>query len=146
MKTRFPSILGVFAAILMVASFVVPMNIAAPAAVTADPGIMKWDTVHTPGSGVGYNDILNTHGLGANTGMGSEVLDMVAGNDGMSMAFIVRTYAGALSALMPGTSNYRNWLRIHGTLNYSTNYFWRVKALEVNGQNIPSDWSATFSM
>jgi len=32
-----------------------------------------------------------------------------------------------------------------GTLNYSTNYFWRVKALEVNGQNIPSDWSATFS-
>jgi len=33
-----------------------------------------------------------------------------------------------------------------GTLNYSTNYFWRVKALEVNGQNIPSDWSATFSL
>ena len=33
-----------------------------------------------------------------------------------------------------------------GTLNYSTNYFWRVKALEVNGLNIPSDWSATFSM
>jgi len=33
-----------------------------------------------------------------------------------------------------------------GTLDYSTNYFWRVKALEVNGQNIPSDWSATFSL
>jgi len=33
-----------------------------------------------------------------------------------------------------------------GTLNYGTNYFWRVKALEVNGQNIPSDWSATFSL
>ncbi|MDD5313388.1 MAG: hypothetical protein PHO26_10170, partial [Dehalococcoidia bacterium] len=32
-----------------------------------------------------------------------------------------------------------------GTLDYSTNYFWRVRALEVNGQNIPSDWSATFS-
>jgi len=32
-----------------------------------------------------------------------------------------------------------------GTLDNSTNYFWRVKALEVNGQNIPSDWSATFS-
>jgi hypothetical protein len=29
--------------------------------------------------------------------------------------------------------------------DYSTNYFWRVKALEVNGENIPSDWSATFS-
>ncbi len=28
-----------------------------------------------------------------------------------------------------------------GTLDYSTNYFWRVKALEP----VPSDWSATFS-
>jgi len=32
-----------------------------------------------------------------------------------------------------------------GTLDYSTNYFWRVRAIEVNGQAIPSDWSATFS-
>ena len=33
-----------------------------------------------------------------------------------------------------------------GTLDYSTNYFWRVRAIEVNGQPIPSDWSATFSL
>ena len=32
-----------------------------------------------------------------------------------------------------------------GALDYATSYFWRVKALEVNGQSIPSDWSATFS-
>jgi len=32
-----------------------------------------------------------------------------------------------------------------GTLEYNTNYFWRVRATEVNGQQIPSDWSATFS-
>jgi hypothetical protein len=32
-----------------------------------------------------------------------------------------------------------------GTLDYDTNYFWRVRAVEVNGQAIPSDWSATFS-
>ena len=32
-----------------------------------------------------------------------------------------------------------------GTLDYSTNYFWRVRAIEVNGLVIPSDWSATFS-
>jgi hypothetical protein len=32
-----------------------------------------------------------------------------------------------------------------GTLDYSTNYFWRVKAIEINGQPIPSDWSAAFS-
>jgi len=61
MKTRFPSILGVFAAILMVASFVLPVNIAAPAAVSADPGIMKWDTVSTPASIEGKNDVLNLH-------------------------------------------------------------------------------------
>jgi len=30
-------------------------------------------------------------------------------------------------------------------LDYNTNYFWRVKALEINGRDIPSDWSATFS-
>ena len=32
-----------------------------------------------------------------------------------------------------------------GTLDYDTNYFWRVRAVEVNGQPIPSDWSAAFS-
>jgi len=32
-----------------------------------------------------------------------------------------------------------------GTLDYDANYFWRVRAVEVNGQPIPSDWSATFS-
>ncbi|MCX6001652.1 MAG: hypothetical protein NTY79_03855 [Chloroflexi bacterium] len=32
-----------------------------------------------------------------------------------------------------------------GTLDYDTNYFWRVRAVEINGQAIPSDWSATFS-
>lgn len=32
-----------------------------------------------------------------------------------------------------------------GTLDYGTNYFWRVKAIEIDGQQIPSDWSATFS-
>lgn len=32
-----------------------------------------------------------------------------------------------------------------GTLEYDTNYFWRVRAVEINGQPITSDWSATFS-
>ena len=32
-----------------------------------------------------------------------------------------------------------------GTLEYSKDYFWRVRAVEVNGQPISSDWSATFS-
>jgi len=41
----------------------------------------------------------------------------------------------------PTTSAYE----YDGTLDYSANYFWRVRALEVNGQPIPSDWSATYS-
>jgi len=32
-----------------------------------------------------------------------------------------------------------------GALDYDTNYFWRVRAAEINGEKIPSDWSATFS-
>jgi hypothetical protein len=32
-----------------------------------------------------------------------------------------------------------------GTLDYSTNYFWRVRAVEINGKPVSSDWSATFS-
>ena len=106
MKTRFPSILGVFAAILMVASFVIPVNIAAPSAVSADPGIMKWDTISTPNQMIGKNDILNAHGLGANTGQGSEILSMAVGNDGMTVAAVVRTWIppgdpAAASALNP---------------------------------------------
>ncbi len=97
MKTRFPSILGVFAAILMVASFVVPMNVAAPSPVSADPGVMKWDTVSTPGYVEGKNDIMNIHPqdptplLGySQTGYGNEIIDQAVGNDGMTVYTIAR--------------------------------------------------------
>ena len=40
---------------------------------------------------------------------------------------------------VPATSYQYN-----GTLHYSTIYYWRVQALEVHGQIIPSDWSATY--
>ena len=98
MKTRFPRIPGVFAATLMVACLVVPMNIAAPSTVSADPGIMKWDTVATPGSYATQNDILNLHGMGANTGQGSEILDLATGNDGKTLIAIVRTFNNGATA------------------------------------------------
>jgi hypothetical protein len=113
MKTRFPSILGVFAAILMVASFVVPMNIAAPAAVTADPGIMKWDTVSTPGSVSGKNDLFNYHKAYQETGIGSEIIAMAVGNDGVTIAMIGR---GSLGVLDEGAAD----LTVNGLL-YSNN-------------------------
>jgi hypothetical protein len=33
----------------------------------------------------------------------------------------------------------------YGMLDYNTSYFWRVRAVEINGQPINGDWSATFS-
>ena len=95
MKIRFPGILGVFSVILMVVSFLIPVNIAVPSAVSADPGIMKWDTVSTPGSYPSQNDIINFHGTGANTGQGSEVLDFAVGSDGTTIIAIVRTWSSA---------------------------------------------------
>jgi hypothetical protein len=41
MKRVHSGILSVISAILMAASFVIPANITAPSAVSADPGIMK---------------------------------------------------------------------------------------------------------
>ncbi|MCX5997757.1 MAG: hypothetical protein NTV42_09195 [Chloroflexi bacterium] len=118
MKTRFPSILGVFAAILMVASFVVPMHLTAPAAVSADPGIMKWDTVSTPMSVSGKNDILNEKdwtGSGFNSGRGSSIQAMANGNDGMTIVFLDDTFidqisAGVVAAVAPSTSTVSNGL------------------------------------
>ena len=108
MKTRFPSILGVFAAILMVASFVVPMNIAAPSPVSADPGIMKWDTVSTPGAVDGKNDIMNLHPqdpsppLGwSNDGWGSEIIDQAVANDGMTIYTVARAAINVPASSIP---------------------------------------------
>ncbi|MGD0855709.1 MAG: hypothetical protein ABSA18_07865, partial [Dehalococcoidia bacterium] len=94
MRIRFPGILGIFSVILMVVSFLIPVNIAVPSAVSADPGIMKWDTISTPGSYPTQNDIINSFGTGANTGQGSEIIDLAAGNDGTTLIAIDRTWSG----------------------------------------------------
>jgi len=126
MKTRFPSILGVFAAILMVASFVVPMNIAAPSAVSADPGIMKWDTVITPGAFPGKNDILNPHWNGTaatGTPYGSEIIDFAIGNDGITYPFIVKTLVPDLiGALPPPVQPYINMFALSETMGIAAGF------------------------
>ena len=133
MKTRFPSILGVFAAILMVASFVVPANIAAPSAVSADPGIMKWDTVSTPNSVAGKNDVLNKYSPWG-TDKGSEILDMAVGNDGMTVAFITRTWLSAAQGDPVTTqTGYHNRFMLSGTSGISTGAS-RYSALARNTQ------------
>ncbi len=50
MKTKYPNLFGILAALMLVASFVVPVSLASPSAVQADPGICKWDTLREPGA------------------------------------------------------------------------------------------------
>ena len=92
MRIKFPAIIKVIAGMLAVAVFIIPANMVSPATVSADPGIMRWDTVLTPGYLANKWDIDNLHGLGANMGQGSEIIDMAAGNDGKTVVAIVRMW------------------------------------------------------
>ena len=102
MKRANSGVLSVILAIFIAAFFVIPIDNATPSAVFADPGIMKWYIVSTPGSVQGRYDILNRHvSDGVNTGKGSEILDMSVANDGMSINTVVRDW---------GTTSYTNRL------------------------------------
>ncbi|MCX5996213.1 MAG: hypothetical protein NTV42_01070, partial [Chloroflexi bacterium] len=83
---------------VMVASLVIPLNLASPYPSSADPGIMKWDTVATPGSYdgsvMGKNgqlDIVNSHYPdGSGTPYGSEVISMSVSNKGNTVTSVIR--------------------------------------------------------
>ncbi|MDD5313467.1 MAG: hypothetical protein PHO26_10570, partial [Dehalococcoidia bacterium] len=122
MKTNYPSFLGVLAAIIMVASFVLPTFVAEPSAVSADPGIMKWDTVNTPNARPLANDIMNHHAAGANTGMGSELLDMAIGNDGLTLAWIIKAWSDRAVHGMIGAAVNIVYLGLAD--NYSQQFGW----------------------
>ena len=92
MRIKFPAFIRMIAGMLAVTAFIVPAHMASPATVSADPGIMRWDTVITPGYMENKWDIDNLHGLGANTGQGSEIIDMAAGKDGKTVVAIVRMW------------------------------------------------------
>jgi len=50
MKTKYPNLFGILAALMLVVSFVLPANLVSPTSVSADPGICKWDTLREPGA------------------------------------------------------------------------------------------------
>ncbi|MCX6005141.1 MAG: hypothetical protein NT082_05660, partial [Chloroflexi bacterium] len=84
MRTSHFAIFAITSAILIVASFVIPANSLIPSSVSANPGIMKWDTVNTPGTDAQKNDILNPHiPDGANVPTGSEVYYMAVNGNTM---------------------------------------------------------------
>jgi hypothetical protein len=71
---------GGLAALLLVASFIIPINLATPSPVEA--GICKWDTVDMPGSVAARADLAP----------GSEIQKLVVGNDGKTILAIVKGY------------------------------------------------------
>ncbi|HEX7364942.1 MAG TPA: hypothetical protein VF366_07245, partial [Dehalococcoidia bacterium] len=90
MKTKYPNLFGILAVLMLVASFVVPVNMAT-SAVSADPGICKWDTLREPGSLTGTEVI----------SIRSDPIDMAVGSDFNTMVIVVKeiTATGASTNL-----------------------------------------------
>jgi hypothetical protein len=83
MKTKYPNLFGILAALMLVVSFVLPASMASPTSVAADPGICKWDTLSEPGA------IFGTFVVGTYNGLCTEPIDIAMGNDSNTVAFIV---------------------------------------------------------
>jgi len=79
MKTKYPNLFGILAVLMLVASFVVPVNLVSPSTAQADPGICKWDTLREPGS------LTGTEVIGRNT----DILDLAVGNDFNTVVAVV---------------------------------------------------------
>ena len=86
---KYPSMFGVLAALLLVASFIVPSHLITPSSVEADPAVCAWDTLTPP---------TTLHPIYKYT----DIVDMSV--SGSTVAFVVR--ANALSGIsMPGALN-----------------------------------------
>jgi len=75
---------------MLVASFVVPVNLASPSTANADPGICKWDTIAEPGA------LFGSYVVSTQNGLGTEPIDIAFGSDSNTVAAVVRmdgTYA-----------------------------------------------------
>ena len=77
MKTKYPSMFGVLAALLLVASFIIPTNLISPSPVQA--GICKWDRMYMPGENAARGDVVH----------GSEVNKIAVGSDGATILALV---------------------------------------------------------
>jgi len=87
MKTKYPSIFGILAIFMLVASLVVPANMASPTTAEAgfDAGVCKWDNLEMPDSVVGKWDVLGPNGLGG----GSEIHKLVVAPDDNTLLSVV---------------------------------------------------------
>jgi hypothetical protein len=88
MKTKYPSMFGVLAALLLVVSFIIPTNLATPSPVEA--GVCKWTPIDMPGSSLARGDVAND----------TEVNRMAVGSDGATILAAVNVQMGPLNAPM----------------------------------------------
>jgi hypothetical protein len=93
---NFPcNIPAVLVTVVMLAAFLIPVNLAMPYAVSADPGIMKWDWVATPGSDTatvtGRFDIANTNDRG------SEIISMAVSDSSNTVGTVIKTGLGSIA-------------------------------------------------
>ena len=84
MKTKYPSMFGVLAALLLVASFIIPTNLVSPSPVEA--GVCKWDQVEMPGSVQARFDV----DWITMFGQGVEVQKIAVGSDGATVLAAVK--------------------------------------------------------
>ncbi len=99
MKTKYTSMFGLLVIAMLVASFVVPMNLTGRATVEADPGVMRWSTVDTPGRlAGGVGDITNDWGIN-----GSAIHDLAIGPDSMTLLASIRDIPTPFTGVPVGT-------------------------------------------
>jgi hypothetical protein len=89
--------LALLVIVFVIASFIVPSKLAAPAPASADPGLMEWTIVDTPDSEPGltkaiYSPVISNGTTPASYTMpqGSEIIKLVIGNNGSTMFALVR--------------------------------------------------------
>jgi hypothetical protein len=104
MKTKYPRIFGLLAAVLLVASFVLPTGLVSPASVAADPGICKWDALTTPGFLPLKNDIAGSFAY--------DIHDMAVGGDGATVLLVAQTWLShaVLPSQLPTNGTFNNQL------------------------------------
>ena len=152
MKTRFTRISRSLAAIFMIASFVIPAGVATTSHVSADPGIMRWDAVMTPEAFPQKTDVDNVHYplTPAGIPMGSEILNMAVGNDGKTIAWIVRDFQYSQPAYPPMYRNVIYWSNTSGITASTSKEGGLMRAagfilgvgvvaLNPNGQGLPAN-------
>lgn len=110
-KNRIPQKAGFLLCLTLVVSLLVPPYLSSPAPLSADAGIMRWDTISTPGSVAGQFDIVSP----------GEIIDMATGSMGRVVA-IVR---------VPETTTTGAQNQLFSSGNYGVD--WKISAFDTLG-------------